>query len=319
MASSGQSDKIIDMKNLIFVLFFALVSCSLLAPQKDSSRVRRTKVPFGAKTDTELRKRILVLPFKDKNIGRSEEVKKQARDYFISQIQRTGKVVVVHLNDLPQDIESYYKNGAYDLVAIANMARPLDIAVIVEGNILELQAKKMGDQVGVFRNVRAKMDATTHIKAVSAKNNMTLVDQTRQATAETIVRVVGKEDMNQRALQEDPGLIRASVAKSLQESIVPILRVVDKISWSGHVALVKGDRIYVNAGKISGIQLGDILRVSEKGEEIFDPETGRLIGMAPGRTKGTIEVIHYFGKDGTVAIIHSGGGFSENDQVELYY
>ena len=93
---------------------------------------------------------------------------------------------------------------------------------------------------------------------------------------------------------------------------------IDKLSWEGRVALVTGDRIYINAGRLSGIQMGDILKILEKGQEIFDPESGGFLGDSPGRMKGTIEIVSYFGKDGSIGVIHSGSGFKENDKAELY-
>jgi hypothetical protein len=82
--------------------------------------------------------------------------------------------------------------------------------------------------------------------------------------------------------------------------------------------MISGERVYVNAGRLSGLQVGDILKVTEEGDDVYDPDTGRFIGTAPGRLKGTIEVVSYFGKDGAIAVIHSGSGFQENDRVELY-
>ncbi len=82
--------------------------------------------------------------------------------------------------------------------------------------------------------------------------------------------------------------------------------------------MINGDRIFLNVGRISGLQIGDILKVSEEGDEIFDPQTGNYVGKAPGRLKGTLEVVSYFGQDGAISIIHSGAGFRENDRVELY-
>ena len=64
--------------------------------------------------------------------------------------------------------------------------------------------------------------------------------------------------------------------------------------------------------------MGDILKITEEGDEIFDPDTGIFIGRAPGRMKGTVEVVSYFGRDGSICLIHSGSGFKENDRVELY-
>ena len=84
------------------------------------------------------------------------------------------------------------------------------------------------------------------------------------------------------------------------------------------MALIEGSRIFLNAGRISGLNMGDILKVTAKGEEIYDPESGDFIGTAPGRMKGTLEVVSYFGTDGAIAVVHSGSGFRENDSVELY-
>jgi hypothetical protein len=304
------------MKYLVALLPFFIACSPMLKTRTD---VKNVVAPHGSQDDDGVKKRVLVLPFTDKDLSHPESVKTDARNFLVRELMRTNRVVVVDNNDLPQDINSYKKDGAYDLAAIAIMIKGLDIAAIIQGDIVELQAMKLGDQVGVFRNIKAKMQATIDLKVTSAKNGNLLIQEKRSAIAEADVQVVGKSDMTARALEQEPELTRRAVEQALGMAMVAILRAMDKISWEGRVALVKGDRIYINAGKISGIQLGDILRVSDKGEEIFDPENGRLIGLAPGRTKGTIEVINYFGKDGAISIIHSGGGFLENDKVELYY
>jgi hypothetical protein len=84
------------------------------------------------------------------------------------------------------------------------------------------------------------------------------------------------------------------------------------------VAKIIGNRIYINAGKTSGIQVGDVLKVLTEGEEIFDPENGAFLGQSLGEVKGTLEIIDYFGEDGATAIIHSGGSVQEGDYVRLY-
>ena len=55
-----------------------------------------------------------------------------------------------------------------------------------------------------------------------------------------------------------------------------------------------------------------------EGQEIYDPESGALLGVSKGQVKGTLEVIDYFGPDGSVAILHSGGSVTEGDFVQLY-
>ena len=102
-------------------------------------------------------------------------------------------------------------------------------------------------------------------------------------------------------------LLRYAVKVSVRKSIPRILDISAKLDWVGRVAKIVGTKIYVNAGRSSGIQISDIIKVMTEGAEIYDPETGALIGMSKGEVKGTIEVIDYFGADGAIAVLHSGG------------
>src|SRR5690606_41915091 len=88
--------------------------------------------------------------------------------------------------------------------------------------------------------------------------------------------------------------------------------------WSGRIARVRGEKININAGRISGLQVGDLLKVLGPGQDGFDPQTGNFVGRAEGRMKGTIEIVSYFGKDGAIGVVHSGADFRENDRVEMY-
>ena len=64
--------------------------------------------------------------------------------------------------------------------------------------------------------------------------------------------------------------------------------------------------------------VGDLIKVLEPGSEIFDPDSGTLIGESPGQVKGTLEVVSFFGSDGSIAVVHSGSGFKVNDRIEMY-
>ena len=88
--------------------------------------------------------------------------------------------------------------------------------------------------------------------------------------------------------------------------------------WEGRIAALQGERIYINVGRISGVQVGDILKVVEDGNEIYDPELGYHVGKVQGRVKGTLEIVGFFGQDGAISVVHSGAGFKENDRIEIY-
>lgn len=299
-----------------------LSSCSLLdgpyGTQRNTPQVR--DVPYQARdrADQGLRKRVIVLPFIDNSISRSEKTTQLTREAFIRALRGTGDIVIVATSDFPKDIASFYKNNEYDLEAMGKLGGGIGLAAILEGRILNVKAKRIGDEVGLVRQVRARLDATVQVRMVNTKNGRIIFDETRSAQAEDYVMRIAERSQSDRFLEEDPKLIEAAIEKAFQSALPRIMQNLDKLSWEGRVALVKGDRVYLNAGRLSGIQVGDILKVTDNGEDVYDPETGSLIGKVPGRLKGTVEVVSYFGQDGSIGIVHSGSGFRENDLVELY-
>lgn len=299
---------------------FLVVSCSSISGIREDrgNQIERRSVPINIRGAMGLRKRLLVLPFLDTAAYRGMKVTEAARKAYITSVARSGKFVLIPPTDLPKSIESYKKNNEYDLEAIAKIAKQLDVSAIVEGKILEIKAQRIGDQVGLFRKVKARMTASVHVRVVAAKNSKELLSEVRTATVETSVRAFGKRNYSSKQLEENPKLVQAALRKAFNGSLHNFIKSVEKLDWNGRVAKISGDRIFINAGRLTGLQVGDILRVTEPGQEIFDPDTGVFIGLAPGRTKGTIEVVNYFGRDGSVAVIHSGSGFQQNDQVEIY-
>lgn len=299
-----------------------LTGCSLLSgpygTQRATPQVRDVPYQARARVDQSLRKRVIVLPFIDNGASRSEKISILTRESFIRALRGTGEVVVVANSDFPKDIASFNKNNEYDLEAMAKLGGGIGLAAIVEGRIIDVKARRIGDEVGLVRQVRARLDATVQIRMVNTKNGKIIYNEKHSAQAEDYVLRIAERSYNDRFLAEDPQLIEAAIIKAFENALPRIVQNLDKLSWEGRVALIKGDRVYLNAGRLSGIQIGDILKVTDNGEDVYDPETGSLIGKVPGRLKGTVEVVSYFGQDGAIGIVHSGSGFRENDLVELY-
>jgi hypothetical protein len=192
------------------------------------------------------------------------------------------------------------------------------VAAVIEGKVMTIKAKRMGDSVGLIRETKAQVSTQVRVRVYAGKNGKEILNEMRSADTEASTTHVAERGDITRSLTEDPELVRAAIRKAFSGSVSGIIRAVEKLSWEGRVAMINGERVFINAGRLSGLQVGDILKVTDEGDDVYDPDTGRFIGTAPGRLKGTIEVVSYFGKDGSIAVIHSGSGFQENDRVELY-
>lgn len=300
------------------VLSLVLTSCFSTDRKRPSAEIR--DVPHQARgvADPSLRKRVMVLPFLDANPARDKEPTRAAREILIRNLLKTESFVLVNPSDFPKDVNQFVKNGAYDFAEMSKIGDDLGLTAFIEGKVIDVKTRRLGDEVGLVRKLRLKVDATVQVRMVSTKNNQILMNEMHSATIEDTTTRVAQRAYGDRYLEQDPELIEAVIAKGFLTFIPRFSQTLEKLSWEGRVALIKGERIYLNAGRLSGLQVGDILKVMEEGEDVYDPETGALIGRVPGRLKGTIEVVSYFGKDGSIGVVHSGSGFKENDVVELY-
>lgn len=310
----------------VAMLLLSITGCSLLGDRRQVGIDRQNlgpeirDVPSKARESGEapLRKRVMVLPFINSAVARSDKGVVVARDAFLRQLKKTDEFVVVANTDFPKDIATYLKNDEYDLEGMGKVAAAMGVSAIIEGRVLEVRARRIGDEVGLVRKIRARMNARVQIRMVNTRNGSIILNETREAEAEESTTRVAERASGDRDLQDDPVLIEAVVTRAFQTTLPRIVNAVEKLSWEGRVAMIKGERVYLNAGRMSGLQIGDILRISEEGEDVHDPESGSYIGRVPGRLKGTVEVVSYFGRDGAIAVLHSGSGFRENDLVELY-
>ncbi len=102
-----------------------------------------------------------------------------------------------------------------------------------------------------------------------------------------------------------------TVAKKISEDVIR------GTAWSCRIVKVAADGIYLNAGRLTGLQPGDRLKVFGLGQEIIDPITGHSLGFAPGPFKGEIKIDSLFGTDASKAVIISGQGFKSGDIVKM--
>lgn len=305
---------------LIWSSIAAVLAACTQAPTRPGGvkdKVDLQDVEYNARGEDEPpRHRVLVLPFLDEKPDRSKKISEAARQVLVRELAHTHQFLVVAMEDFPQDPKKFITTEQeYDLPAISRIAAKMGVAAVIEGKILEVHARRAGDSMGLIRQVKAQVDTKTRLRVYAGKNGKELLNEIRSASEDvTSTHLLDTSG----ALADDPELVKQSVRKAFLSGLPNLVKAIEKLGWEGRVAMVSGEKIYVNAGRLSGLQIGDILKITEDGDDVYDPETGRFIGTAPGRLKGTVEVVSYFGKDGCITVIHSGSGFQENDRVELY-
>lgn len=265
------------------------------------------------------KKRVMVLPLLDSISDRvSEDQREQIRQGFIEQLNKSGHFIPFDSSDLKVDLKTHIKDGQYDLKALSAKIDELGIGFVLEAKVLEVKLKKKSDPVGVIRKLSSTFEVITKMRILNTRSGREVFNTVKTITHEQDDVRVAKRLQSDRDFVANPELIAILIKDSLFDYVPTLESSMVEVSWEGRIAAIQGEKIYLNVGKISGLQIGDLLKVSESSQEIYDSEMGYALGKAPGRLKGTLEVVSYFGYDGAVAVVHSGAGFKENDRVEIY-
>lgn len=306
------------VRKLLFYLLSIqmLLACSSPVIQRDMQgkrpRAEERKYFSGVK------KKIALLPFFNESPFESEDLEINATEELRMELSRSGEFIVDPSSQkLFGSSKEIYVGGGMKLVQLTRQAKIAGINFIVFGRVIDARVREKSDEIGIVRQTKSYTEAKVEVRVFDVNAGKEIYTETINGYADdSTYRFFASDREDYLSYRRD--LLRYAVRVSVRKSIPNIIELASKLDWVGRVAKIIGTKVYLNAGRESGINIGDILKIITEGAEVYDPETGALIGMSKGDMKGTIEVVDYFGNDGAVAILHSGGQVLEGDFVQLY-
>lgn len=312
--------------SLLTLAFALAVSSCARSPgyRKDVSQRERTqsegereKVVETVQKFNPLRKRAVLLPFwNDTPIkGKFETHSKSAlRDMLLEQ----NRLNVVDEKDISLRSQDFYLDS--DKINVAHVAengRKWGVSLVILGRISKIAFRRKDDDVGLLRPSAAKAAASVELRLVDvAQAKEIALGEGAGLSESSTLNLFGEGPEDTESARNE--LVADALVDGIRKALPTLNREIDRIQWRGKIAKITGVKIYVNAGRATGIKLGDILKVNSQGQDIFDPETGLFLGRTAGDLKGTLEVMEFFGEDGAIAKVHSGANFLEGDVIQLY-
>ncbi len=265
----------------------------------------------------QVKKRVVVFDFWNHTPIGNENLGKFAADELRRNLFQSGKVLV------SPDIESRFTTKDFtegDKVKIDQLIREgkrLGVSVVVIGRITKLVFRQSGEEIGVFRQRQSIAAADVEMKIFDIQGNREITAVKRSADAESTATVAFEnESLESKEFRLE--LTRLAIRNTMRLMVPPVVASVQKLQWEGRIAKITGGKVFINAGRASGLMIGDILKVITAGNEIYDPVTGAFLGHAPGELKGTLEIVDFVGNDSAISQTHTGGNFKDGDQVQLY-
>jgi len=263
------------------------------------------------------KKRVVVLNFWNDTPVKQADLGAFASDELKRGLYGTQRIIIPADAKTDLSTEDFIQGDRVKVAQLIREGRRLGVAVIVVGRVTRIVFRQRGDDIGILRQKQslAGVDVEMKLFDVAGGREIFADSKSGEASSNSVVAV---ESSNLESPQYRAELTKFAVRNATALLIPGVIKAVEKLNWEGRIAKISGNKVYINAGRGSGIVNGDILKVITNGDDIYDPASGAFLGRAQGQLKGTLEVIDFIGTDGAVSEVHTGGNFQEGDSVQLY-
>lgn len=272
-------------------------------PSKKTFAQNESKKPLPGKI---LKRKILLLAFTN-NTGEPVDFVVDAVYLAIkNRLLNSEEVILVGRDSMEKYLKAHGLNlsSVNDKTVLIHAGEALDVQGFFFGSIDRLLISHTQNEEG-----KEKSWATIELR-------INLIDA---RTASLVVSSRGTNNLY-KAEAEGPNsriqAVKEAISQALKQALPPVLKGVRRFPWETRIIDVKGEKIYINSGRETGLMIGDILNVYGKGTDIIIPSTKIIVGLEKGPLLGKIQVVDFFGLDAAIAVPKKGSDFKKGNIVK---
>ncbi len=336
MTHFGKTSFFAESSRLLLFCIAAFSGCQRsTAYKKDQSYYQQDPMSYYADRDRKSptqrvemmgqpKKRVAVFDFWNDTYVKNGEIGEFAGDELRRALMLSQRVIVTPDSKPFPKTEEFVDLGSGRKASIKvgqliEQGKSIGVAGLIIGRITKIVFRQRGDEIGVLRQKQslAAVDVELKLFDVAAKRELMATAKSGEASTNAIVAT---EPENLEGAEYRAELVQLAVREAVKLMVPDVAKAVEKMMWEGRIIQLgqNNKQIIINAGRESGLVIGDILKVLTPGEDIVDQTTNTYLGRSPGLLKGTLEVIDFLQNGGAITELHTGGNFQKDDLVRLY-
>ena len=294
------------MKRMLIPVLIAAASIVACAPRKSIDTRNEPEYMDSRKSPTSTvdkyrgpKRRIAVVEFDNKTPYGQRELGNSATDIIVTELQKTGQFILVEREKVQRilDEQRFQASDLVEPATVAKVGRLLGVNAIVTGAVTQFGQREEGVEAIVYQRRSQIAECTVDIRIVDVETGEILVaDSGRGEAKQTVEGVMGLGGRSSYDTTLAGEALRASIFKFSKN----IVERMGTVPWTARVAAVDSGRIYIDAGKATGLPIGSELEVMRPGKQIISPTTGKVIGETSNKV-GRVKIIEYMGDDAAVA------------------
>jgi curli biogenesis system outer membrane secretion channel CsgG len=253
------------------------------------------------------KRKVAILDFENKTTYKDEKIGEAVAKRLSDKLEATQRLITLDRTGITEmfNREGFKFESLTDPSVMKRAYQSLGIQAFASGTVTDVS----------ILSSKASETSEEEVAFATAKVEIRLIDA---STGNLLKSFIGRSPIfgtKEAGEYSRSKAVLKAIDFSLDEILEGFLRQVDLLDWTTTIAKIEGDHLYINAGKLSGLRIGDTLEISEHGKEIIHPTTNFSLGWTTGQLKGLIKVTELFGVDAAIGKVVQGQGFSLNDVV----
>jgi curli biogenesis system outer membrane secretion channel CsgG len=254
------------------------------------------------------KRKVAILDFENKTTYKEEKIGEAVAKKLSDKLEATQRVVIVDRVVLSEMLnrEGLSPENLSDPSVMKRAYQSFGIQAFAQGTVTDVS----------LLSSKTSETSDEEVSFATAKIEIRLIDASTGNLLKSFIGrspIFGTKEVGEYSRSK---AVLKAIDFSLDDILEGFLRQIDLLDWETTIAKIEGENLYINAGRLSGLRIGDTLEIFGPGREIINPTTKFSLGWITGQLKGAIRITDLFGVDAAIGKVIQGQGFATNDVVK---
>jgi hypothetical protein len=308
---------------IFLIISVCFTGCSTVTGVKDAT-VKATKATVNATTkilpymggpDSGIIRTVSLIHFKNETIFEQLALERVLEDMIVKYISESCsdvRLLVSDSPDFPESLKAVTSSVYPDNLTMMEKGREAGLTGIITGGISNLNLAEEDEGILWFRERKEKLQAQFFLEVLDMETGAKIFDE------RFIHEIIDMAPEEIEAFKTGKPALFDSISGNLDmlaKEIAPkICNAIMAHPWTGYVASVDDNRVYLSFGKSIGIKSDDVLEVHDNGKVVENLKEQRFI--LPGEKIGEIRILQMEDKISSGEII-SGENIQAGNPVKI--
>jgi len=256
------------------------------------------------------KRKVAIAEFKNETRFGSKRLGSNLTDVITTELVKSNRFIVLEREDLAKVMQEINFSSTLGQGQLASEREFQDADYVITGAITKYSVNTTGNKGIISSSKTQRAEISFDMKMINVRTGeIVLSDQGEGVSDVEYGTTLGVGSTG----GYDEGLEQEAFRAAAIDVMDNIIETVDKTPWMANVAKISGNKLYINAGQKSNVDIGTKLAVYKQGEKI--EFNGKFLGFEETKI-GVAKVVDYLGEDAAI-LEYKGESFTLPGIVKL--